>query len=31
LETEEILGDDDVIQEIDLKNLSSRSNAFGDL
>ena len=31
LETEETLADDDVIQEIDLKNLRSRRNTLGDL
>jgi len=31
VETEETPANDDVIQEIDLKNLSSRRNALGDL
>jgi hypothetical protein len=30
LETEETLANDDVIQEIDLKNLRRRRNALGD-
>jgi hypothetical protein len=31
LETEETPTDDDVIQEVDLKDLRSRRNALGDL
>ena len=31
LETEVTLADDDVIQEMDLKNLCSRCNALGEL